>query len=998
MSVHAAHGGIAAHSIGQLVVSAPQDRQPAATDRPRPVADWTARQLGVHPAIHGSAHVDAPDGFVLPEYLERDHDRAVRDHLSGAATRDRTTFVLIRGSSCTGKTRTAFEAVHSCLPDWQLVFPKSAGRLLALLDADALAPRTVLWIDEAQNLFTGTDGEQAAAALRSRLEQPGPIVAIGTLWPEYHRALTRSAPPGAVADERAHARALLHQAALVDVPLSFDPQVLKGLRDRVHDPLRIAARTGTDGRITQVLAAGPQLVDHYQQAVPPHGPYGHAVITAAMDARRLGHSSPLLPAALLKAAAVGYLTEEQRAAADGDTWFAGALEYAREKVMGVAAALEPVADPEGVGALPDVYRLNDYLDNHARTAGGRLAFPPDSFWTAVRNQVTDPRDLKALAERARTAFRFRIAAELYRIPADLGDPYALRPLALLRERAGETAEAVLLWQRLADAGDPEARLAEREGYPALTHLAFLSELAGDKEAAERFAERSDDYVALRELAWEREGAGEAEAAERLAQQAADAGAVAVVQAMARSREESGDAAGVERLYRRVAAFGTARALGKLAGLLATSGDPQGAERLWQQAVDAGNSGAMVEVARMREQAGDLDAAGLLIRRAAALGNGTALAELAEQQESAGNAEVAELLWRHAADAGCDRALENLALLSWRAGDADASERAWQRAADGRTDRDVETLVRRRAGAGDVDGAARMWRRAFPGRPVGAGMNPERPWEEAPESEETAAARREEYLRRQAAERDSIGALHKRAQHLEKAGNPGGAERIWQQAADRGNTYALASLARLREWAGDREGAERLARQALSSGDPTAVNTLARLRERAGDLTGLGRLCLPADDIDSPMVLVSLAAIHESAGDADGAGRLLERAARAGDSAALVELARRCERAGDAEGAERLAWLAAAAGNVGMLAELARLRERSGDRASAERLWWWAADTGLRTALREMVELHERAGDEATADRLWRHGLPADPSTTSPWLWRVPAHWRRPGTL
>ncbi|MCL2731678.1 MAG: hypothetical protein FWE15_16820, partial [Actinomycetia bacterium] len=59
---------------------------------------------------------------------------------------------------------------------------------------------------------------------------------------------------------------------------------------------------------------------------------------------------------------------------------------------------------------------------------------------------------------------------------------------------------------------------------------------------------------------------------------------------------------------------------------------------------------------------------------------------------------------------------------------------------------------------------------------------------------------------------------------------------------------------------------------------------------------------------------------------------------------------------------------------------------------------WAADTGLRTALREMVELHERAGDEATADRLWRHGLPADPSTTSPWLWRVPAHWRRPGTL
>lgn len=69
----------------------------------------------------------------------------------------------MRGASCTGKTRTAFEAVRACLEDWQLVMPKNAEKLLALLDANSLNPRTVLWLDEAQNFLMGTDGEDAVA-------------------------------------------------------------------------------------------------------------------------------------------------------------------------------------------------------------------------------------------------------------------------------------------------------------------------------------------------------------------------------------------------------------------------------------------------------------------------------------------------------------------------------------------------------------------------------------------------------------------------------------------------------------------------------------------------------------------------------------------------------------------------------------------------------------------------------------------------------------------
>lgn len=179
--VQATHGGVAAYNIAQLHQHISGQRAVARIDRAQPVESWTAQQLGVHPAIHGTTPPDTDGAFVLPDYIERDHDRQLRNRLAQAASAEQAALVLVRGESCTGKTRTAFEAVRVCLTGWQLVFPKNATRLLALFDADALAPRTVLWLNEAQNFLTGTHGEEAAAALHSRLEEPGPLVVLGTL-------------------------------------------------------------------------------------------------------------------------------------------------------------------------------------------------------------------------------------------------------------------------------------------------------------------------------------------------------------------------------------------------------------------------------------------------------------------------------------------------------------------------------------------------------------------------------------------------------------------------------------------------------------------------------------------------------------------------------------------------------------------------------------------------------------------------------------------------
>ncbi|MFJ3728728.1 hypothetical protein ACIPYQ_40040 [Streptomyces sp. NPDC090045] len=278
----------------------------APVDEPRPVVRWTAQELGVHPAITGTSGPTADGVFVLPEYLEREHDGWLRARLNEAAAGQRTVLVVVRGESCTGKTRTAFEAVRSCLVDWNLVFPKTTAGLLAVMRSPALAARTVLWLNDAQEYLTGPDGEAAAAALRTRLEHPGPVVIVATLWPTHHHALTATAEFDTV-DAHPQARALLGPSTPIDVPGSFPAQALRSLVDCPDPSVAIAARTSRGGTVIQTLAAGPQLVDHYEQAVGPHGSYGRAIIAAAMDARRLGHST-VLPAALLRAAAPGYLS------------------------------------------------------------------------------------------------------------------------------------------------------------------------------------------------------------------------------------------------------------------------------------------------------------------------------------------------------------------------------------------------------------------------------------------------------------------------------------------------------------------------------------------------------------------------------------------------------------------------------------------------------------------------------------------------------------------
>ncbi|WP_236642861.1 tetratricopeptide repeat protein, partial [Actinoplanes utahensis] len=214
--------------------------------------------------------------------------------------------------------------------------------------------------------------------------------------------------------------------------------------------------------------------------------------TAALDARRMGVRAPLTRE-FLAAAAPGYLTSAQQAAAPPD-WLDQAVSYATAKLHGAASCLTPVAG--GMGVVRG-YHTADYLHQHALVAR-RTAPLPDAVWTALVDHH-DPEDTNRLADSADRRAQHRHATALYRRLADRDAPGAALTLATHLQLRGNVTEL----RERADAGDVAAssRLAE-----------LLRDRGGRDELRQR-ADAGDQYAgrALAELLTSEEKLDEAAA-------------------------------------------------------------------------------------------------------------------------------------------------------------------------------------------------------------------------------------------------------------------------------------------------------------------------------------------------------------------------------------------------------------------------------------------------------------------------------------------------------
>ncbi|MFE0201004.1 helix-turn-helix domain-containing protein, partial [[Kitasatospora] papulosa] len=278
----------------------------------RPMGQWEPHELEVHPAGPGKAasSADTPTVRALPGYVLREHDQVLADAVREVAA-GRSRIVVLVGTSSTGKTRACWEAVQPlAVKGWRLWHPFDPTRAeAALAELHRVEPRTVVWLNEAQHYFGARAvGEQIAAAVHTLLTSPerGPVLVLGTLWPEYAHLYTALPTPGRP-DPYSRVRELL-AGHTQSVPDAFDADALATATALAESGDRLLAdaltRARDGGRITQDLAGAPELLRRYEQANPP----AKALLEAAMDARRLGVSLHL-PQSFLTDAAPDYLTD-----------------------------------------------------------------------------------------------------------------------------------------------------------------------------------------------------------------------------------------------------------------------------------------------------------------------------------------------------------------------------------------------------------------------------------------------------------------------------------------------------------------------------------------------------------------------------------------------------------------------------------------------------------------------------------------------------------------
>jgi hypothetical protein len=332
----------------------------------------------------------------------------------------------------------------------------------------------VVWLDELQRYLDGEHG-LAGAVVRSLLNPPHPAVIIGTLWPDRYAAYTTVPAPGAP-DPHAREREVLDLAAVVRIAPVFSPAEQDRARAAAARDRRLAIALASAGYgLPQTLAAAPQLVARWDDAQTTD-PYAWAVLTAALDAARLGARAPL-NADLLRAAAPGYCTSRQQAEAPGN-WFEQALAYATGTLHGAVAALSPAGSRMG---MVEGYTAADYLIQHA-SRERRYERVPASTWDAALSHIRDPADAARLADSAWNRLLYRYAIPLYRHVADADNWLAVSRLAERGDLDGLRARA--------DAGDGHAA----------GRLAGLLEDRGDLDGAEQILRARAD-VGNADAAW-----------------------------------------------------------------------------------------------------------------------------------------------------------------------------------------------------------------------------------------------------------------------------------------------------------------------------------------------------------------------------------------------------------------------------------------------------------------------------------------------------------------
>lgn len=671
---------------------------PTRKDKVLRVEEVTSRAvLDIHKAIPlpaGAAGIGLSDE--LPEYVARDIDADLRTYLTARSTTGG--FALLVGPAAAGKTRTAYEALRQVLPDWRLLMPATGAEANELAAVGADLSHSVIWLNETQDFLTGSTPLSAATVRRLLADTARPVILLGTIWPDRYDQL-RGMPdaPGSrsvghlAADSQSteggqslvgaeagqpsespghNARDVLNQARPFAVSGFSGAEWERTAELARRDPRLALAAAHRESRMgmTQILSAAPELIHRWEQA---DNPYGKAVLTAAVTARRCGHPDTL-PNSVLQALASHFLTGTQRATATA-TWFDDALEWACRPVhhAGDIAPLLPHA--KIIGHI-DGYRVTDILTHHL--APTSPAQPPDRLshdvWDTLMATVTEDA-CNSVGYAAYVNNQLPQATAAWTRAGEAGHTEAMFNLGVLLFDQGDNDGARIWWARAAEQGHTGSMRA----VGALLHR------QGDTDGARTWYTR-----------------------------AAEGGHIESMGALALLLSDQGDTDGARTWYTRAAEGGNTVAMTVLAVLLKEQGDTDGAHTWWTRAAEGGNTLAMTYVGLQQHDLGDTDGARTWWTQAANAGHADAMVKLgALLRREEGDTDGARSWWTQAANAGDIDAMFNLAVLQYEQGDTDSARTWWTHAAEGGNTLAMVNLGVLQYEQGDADGARTWWTRA-----------------------------------------------------------------------------------------------------------------------------------------------------------------------------------------------------------------------------------------------------------------------------------------------
>ncbi|MFF1614170.1 tetratricopeptide repeat protein, partial [Amycolatopsis sp. NPDC058278] len=410
-----------------LVRPPPTDRQ----ENIERVCDIDPIYLGVHRAI---TVVGAREN-VLPTYVSRDVDDAedgIDSFMQGA--KEVGGFLVLTGGSSTGKTRSAYESIRRTVPHYWLFHPSGPEEVRRF--ASRPTPQTIVWLDELQQYMERDDG--LTVAIMRQLVR-GKVITVGTIWPDYLDKYRRR-PISAQSASYQRERDVVSVATIIVIDSRLSDAEKKRARNIAQTDRRINVAIGdNDYGMTQVLAAAPQLVRFWETARNNGSHhYAWAILTAAIDAARLGAKKPLSDN-FLKLAAECYCDKVQKADA-GDDWFQLGIEEASQPLNGAARALVPSA--ASIGDYRN-HQVGDYLLQYASHIRRKLV-PASPLWEIYVTAITDVDDLVTLARSAEERLLNREAATLYCAALKMGNVRVRRHAIQLMLRQGMQDEAIRL--------------------------------------------------------------------------------------------------------------------------------------------------------------------------------------------------------------------------------------------------------------------------------------------------------------------------------------------------------------------------------------------------------------------------------------------------------------------------------------------------------------------------------------------------------------------------